>query len=263
MAGPEKFTPTGRYSQQPPNPSDLLLYWPAKGWKVARLSDWKLADPNRRPAMPKVALDFDYANLERRLMERLAAEPHHEPEGKPHTKERLKQLSESHRLDSSGYEYENPSQPELIAIRACIWDNPTTDLMQRERDLNVDFHSLSCPIYAFVPGTSGVNWPFQVTSDNGYVWNLKDSGAIGDTEHSCTCHGKQQCPRCECEHDFEYCPDCGTSKFRNGKIGDNAWRFTGNVMDPPHPDCSHCDGDGYVICEAGDWALYALHEENE
>jgi hypothetical protein len=185
----------------------------------------------------------------------------------------LERLGFGYDLDCGGYEFENPEgHPELRGLGVVIWDSIDPDYVPWVLD-DCDFYSLSCPIYVFHPYEHGFGsalegeWPIQITTDNGWVWDLISHGALNETDRDCHCHGKKQCPNCEQEvpyDDASFCPACGTAYLdEHGKLRQNAWEFTGNCMDKPYPDCNRCEGDGFVISDGGKWALYGLHEEDD
>ena len=171
------------------------------------------------------------------------------------SEEELLRLSFGYNLDCGGRRFENPEDfPELEALGAVIEDDPKTDDFPWMADAAADyvhgFEEISCPLYAFIPDDSGVHWPEALLAKSSSMYRLVGHGELNDTDRDCHCHGQYSCPNCQAVimEPLVSCPVCDVER---------QWNPTGNIMDPPFPECNRCDGDGLVDSSGGAWALYA------
>lgn len=154
----------------------------------------------------------------------------------------IKQLNNGYDLDGGGYTFERP--PEGLQGLGCyVWDSPDVDCVPWVRDA-VDYWKHSLHVYAFAPQDGHfpeTKWPEKYTEDE-WTRKLVAHGRLTTTDRSCHCHGY-----------WAQDPDDAHKQ---------AWNFTGNTKDDPWPNCDRCDGDGYVVSQGGEWALYTLADED-
>lgn len=138
-------------------------------------------------------------------------------------------------------------------------------------DMDPKLSSLSCPVYMFAPNSGHfkrTEWPESYPDGVGDKMVLVAEGVEWERDHECGCHGKF----------IEWTgaagePDKGIplkkvleygEKYKPKEVVDSyIWDCTGNCSDEPHPECHRCDGDGYIDCTGGEWALYAYEEEED
>ena len=153
------------------------------------------------------------------------------------TKERLTELAVGYGLDGGGYEFENPTNPTLLAIGCVIWESPDLDYFC---GFDAIGHGQAADLLAFAPrGIFGNAAVFPLTLPGPWedrTYHRIASGYLSENEHECNCYGV---------HDLDE------------PLG---WEFTGNVNDKPYPKCERCNGDGYVLSEGGSWAIYECQE---
>jgi len=153
----------------------------------------------------------------------------------------IRQLNNGYDLDGGGYTFENP--PEGLQGLGCfIWDDPDPDCVPWIRD-GVDYWKYGLHVYAFAPQDGHfreTEWPASYVEDE-WTRKLIAHGSLATTDRECHCHGK-------------WVQDDDPQKQK--------WEFTGNVKDSPWPSCDRCDGDGYVVSQGGEWALYALSDDD-
>ena len=185
----------------------------------------------------------------------------------------LTELNFAHGLEGGGYSFEAPPEA-LDELGVVVWDDPDPDTMPWVKDGEFDYDDVLCPLYAFAPNTghfAATEWPTRyVDGDSTYV--LLTQGSLNETEHDCQCHGKlvpsKDTKAALTVQEILKLVDAGI-EVPFDKLGENwrdkevAWEYTGNTMDKPYPLCPHCEGDGYVSCIGGEWALYGMVPDNE
>lgn len=143
-------------------------------------------------------------------------------------KTRLESLTLGYSLDGGGYSFEEPEVSALKALGAVIWSDPDPDYIPwiiGEGCRGSEYWALSSPVYVFAPNTghfSRTVWPSEYQEGDD-IYTLVRQGVLTESDRECLCRAD--------------------SKSK------------------PNPDCPDCDGDGYVISEGGEWALYALKKE--
>jgi hypothetical protein len=147
--------------------------------------------------------------------------------------ERLEQLNFGYDLDGGGYSFENTTHK---GLEGCVVLDSGLEYVLGESNPAAD---RDCVFLAFRPcgvyASLSTEWPETLESDyEEEPFELLESGVLYETDHECNCHG--------IESDETH-------------VG---WEFTGNVSDKPWPKCNRCDGEGYVLSEGGEWALYGI-----
>lgn len=151
--------------------------------------------------------------------------------------EAIKRANYGYDLDGGGYSFEEA--PPTLGGAVIVWTDPDLDYLGLSDVMpGRDFYGLSCPVFAFAPNSGHFRpYDFRRTykdGDDTYVRICH--GDFTETDRECHCHGKW---------------------------GPDGWEATGDTSDDPHPECERCEGDGYVVSPGGEWAIYALEEEDD
>lgn len=150
--------------------------------------------------------------------------------------ERLQELSNGYDLDGGGYSFGNTDHAELAG---CVVLDSGLDYL--DSYTGNDGRGQSLAFYAFRPcGVYGPvtpkEWPASIPYDGDGRYVLQSSGMLAETEHECSnCGGLGYAEDIDGVENGEPCPRCGGT-------------------DSGEP------GNGYVISEGGEWALYAFEE---
>ena len=189
------------------------------------------------------------------------------------TPERLRELSLGYDLDCGGYSFENA--PEALGGAVVVLEDPDLDYMGLQ-DAVHDYHSHSCPVLAFAPNSGHFprhEFPesYEV-EDHGTMVKVFE-GDLNETDHECHCHGKlAEWFGAAGEPTEPLDPSKVVKWLASGKVSvdesdrgvDNfMFEHTGNTSDRPYPDCDRCGGSGYLTSHGGEWAIYALKDEDE
>lgn len=148
----------------------------------------------------------------------------------------LKQLSIGYDLDGGGYEFE--AAPDALGPCVAVWTDPDFDYLPIERPRG--YYSLSLPMFALAPNSGHFRrheFPQSFIDSDGDTYRLVSSGVLYGSDRDCHCHGMADVS--------------------------GAWFYTGNYMDGADPNCERCDGTGYIDSAGGEWALYALADDED
>jgi len=186
----------------------------------------------------------------------------------------IRRINIGYGLDGGGYSFEEA--PERLGGAVMVWTDPDLDYLGLSDIMpSQDFYGLSCPVFAFAPNSGHFrpfDYPDTYEDDEGDIYKLVTQGSFNETDHDCHCHGKlvpwvgaageppeplnpDTVQKWADQGATQVSPDCAGHVLR--------WDFTGNTSDDPYPDCNRCDGDGCVVSPGGEWALYALEEDEE
>ena len=189
------------------------------------------------------------------------------------TPERLRELSIGYDLDTGGYEFENA--PEALGGAVVVLDDPDLDYMGLH-DAVHDYYSHSCPVLAFAPNTGHFprhEFPesYEV-EDHGTMVKVFE-GDLRETDHECHCHGKlvewfgaagEPTEPLDPRKVVKWVANGTLSVDTDGRDVENfMFQHTGNTSDKPYPDCDRCGGDGHLTSHGGEWAIYALKDEDD
>jgi len=193
--------------------------------------------------------------------------------------DRIKHLNEAYDLDGGGYSFEDA--PEGLKDCACVvWTDPDPDsvpwIVEEGRSARYEFYGLDCPVYAFAPNSGhfpATEWPKEY-KDGDSTYELVRQGSLEETDRECNCHGRLDWWTGAAGEPREPIPaEKVLAWIAEGKVALDAeaigthqrgrfyCEFSGNSSDKPHPECTRCDGDGYVNSDGGSWALYARKGE--
>ena len=129
-------------------------------------------------------------------------------------------------------------------------------------DPDVRFRDLSSPLYAFAPGEFGVEWPEEFL-DGDYRYRKVGGGTLNETDHECHCHGTLATWAGRPGEPSEPLPEEKVAEWRKEGKANGApvgrpvyWECGDSFLGHPYPECTRCEGDGTVVSDGGDWALY-------
>ena len=195
------------------------------------------------------------------------------------SKERLQQLTYGYDLDGGGYAFENPPPTHPLADCACVvWDDPDLDYIIGSDFIRITDYS--CPVLAFAPNTGyfpATVWPEGWTDEDGDEVVRIAEGQLHETDHQCNCHGKLELWTGAAGEPTE---PLRTSQVMGWILGgmkqpdldaedipdegfDLYFHHTGGYDDDPYPDCGRCGGEGTLDSPAGEFAIFALREDDD
>lgn len=193
--------------------------------------------------------------------------------------QQILELNYANGLDGGGYSFENPPKG-LKGLGCAVYTDPDPDYVPwccgtDSGSARHAFYGLSCPVYAFAPNSghfAATLWPESFKDKAGDTMVKVRDGRLTESDTECHCHGELENWTGAAGEPNKALGLAKLTKWIGmGWVKPKTfqgrpkfyWNFTGNSSDKPHPDCPRCDGTGYVTFPAGEWALYALKDEDD
>lgn len=188
------------------------------------------------------------------------------------TPERLQELAIGYNLDGGGHEFDAAADAGYSVLKdVAVIEDPDLDYFPIERPAG--YGGLSCPVLAFAPNPGlwgGHEFPDAFEDDDGNVLVKVAGGRFNGTDRECNCHGRMVTwSGAAGEPPTPLTTDEVGRFIREGVEVDGdpnealMFEHTGDTSDRPYPGCVRCEGSGYVDSPGGDWAIFALREDED
>lgn len=194
--------------------------------------------------------------------------------------ELLREWTLGYDLDCGGYEFSAAEEPLAQGLVAADVDEDALEsivcLETSGGELDYIFgERINGDILIVNAGSGFLPDVYEFTHDGAlHRYRRVDSGELYETDRECHCHGQLQAWTGAAGEPKEPLPWSKLHPWlREGTVyvapdvssdvQEFYWECTGSVTDKPYPDCTRCEGEGYVTSPGGTWAVYKEVEVDE